>query len=72
VFSIYLAIPLIFNHAFNTIGLHRIEGFVEIKNNNFKKALVKLKFNFEGTKKDCEFKDGAFISLDIYSKLNTT
>lgn len=66
------AMPLIFNHAFNTIGLHRIEGFVETKNNNCKKALVKLKFNLEGTMKDCEVKDGAFISLDIYSKFKTT
>lgn len=61
--------PLILNHAFNTIGLHRIEGFVETKNINCKKALAKLKFNLEGTMRDCEIKNKAFISLDIYSKL---
>ncbi|SHF24617.1 ribosomal-protein-alanine N-acetyltransferase [Arenibacter palladensis] len=61
--------PLILNHAFTSIGLHRIEGFVETKNVNCKKALAKLKFNWEGTMQDCEIKNGEFISLDIYSKL---
>lgn len=60
--------PLIFNYAFNTVGLHRIEGFVETKNTNCKKALAKLKFSLEGTMKDCEMKNGEFISLDIYAK----
>lgn len=60
-------IPLIFNYAFNKIGLHIIEGFVE--NENSKKALEKLKFNLEETMKDYEIKNGEFISLDIYSKL---
>ncbi len=60
--------PIILNYAFNNIGLHRIEGFVETENKNCKKALAKLNFNFEGTMKDCEIKNGAFISLDIYSK----
>jgi ribosomal-protein-alanine N-acetyltransferase len=42
---------------------------VEIQNTNCKKALAKLVFNLEGTMRDCEIKNGAFISLDIYSKL---
>ncbi|AFU70533.1 ribosomal-protein acetyltransferase RimL-like protein [Psychroflexus torquis ATCC 700755] len=62
--------PLIFTYAFDKIGLHRIEGFVETENMNCKKALAKLKFSFEGTMKDCEIKNGEFISLDIYSKLD--
>ncbi len=62
------AMPLILDYAFNTLGLHRIEGFVETKNTNCKKALDKLKFNLEGTMKDCEIKNGKFISLDIYAK----
>lgn len=61
--------PLIFNHAFSSIGLHRIEGFVETKNYNCKKALAKLEFKLEGTMKDCKIKNGEFISLDIYSKI---
>ena len=62
--------PLIFNYAFDCLGLHRIEGFVETENTNCKKALAKLKFNLEGTMKDCEIKNGEFISLDIYSKIS--
>ena len=64
--------PLIFNYGFDSIGLHRIEGFVETENVNCKKALAKLKFNLEGTMQDCEVKNGAFISLDIYSKIADT
>jgi len=60
--------PLIFNYAFNDMGLHRIEGFVETENYNCKKALAKLDFKLEGTMQDCEIKNGEFISLDIYSK----
>ncbi len=63
-------IPLILNHAFNTIGLHRIEGFVETENSNCKKVLGKLAFTLEGTMEDCEIKNGKFISVDIYSKIN--
>ncbi|WP_298311125.1 GNAT family N-acetyltransferase [uncultured Aquimarina sp.] len=62
-------IPLILQHAFETIGLNRIEGFVETENLNCKKALAKLQFNLEGTMQDCEIKNGAFISIDIYSKI---
>ena len=62
-------VPLIINYAFNSIGLHRIEGFVETENNNCKKSLAKLEFNHEGTMVDCEIKNGEFISLDIYSKV---
>ena len=63
------AIPLILNYAFNSIGLLRIEGFVETENVNCKKALANLKFTLENTMKDCEIKNGEFISLDVYSKL---
>ena len=64
-------IPVILNYAFNNLGLHRIEGFVESENQNCKKALAKLEFNFEGTMKECEIKNGKFISLDIYSKIRS-
>lgn len=60
--------PLILNYGFETLGLNRIEGFVESENKNCKKAVAKLNFILEGTMKDCEVKDGAFISLDIYAK----
>lgn len=64
------AMPLICNYGFNELGLHRIEGFVESDNINCKNAMAKLDFQYEGTMKDCEIKNGKFISLDIYSKIN--
>lgn len=62
--------PLILDYSFNTRGLHRIEGFVESDNFNCKKAIEKLQFKLEGTMEDCEFKDGKFISVDIYAKFS--
>ena len=65
------AMPLICNYGFHKLGLHRIEGFVESDNTNCKNAMAKLDFQHEGTMKDCEIKNGAFISLDIYSKIKS-
>ncbi len=65
------AMPLICDYGFEQLGLHRIEGFVESDNTNCKKAMAKLDFQCEGTMKDCEIKNGKFISLDIYAKLKT-
>jgi [ribosomal protein S5]-alanine N-acetyltransferase len=61
--------PIICKYGFDNLGLHRIEGLVETDNMNCKKAMKKLNFNHEGTMRDCEIKNGNFISLDIYSKL---
>lgn len=63
------AIPLICNYGFEALGLHRIEGIVETKNSNCKKAMAKLNFSHEGTMIDCEIKNREFISLDIYAML---
>jgi [ribosomal protein S5]-alanine N-acetyltransferase len=65
------AMPLICEYGFNKLGLHRIEGFVETDNLNCKKAIEKLDFKHEGTMRDCEIKNGKFVSVDIYSKLKT-
>ncbi len=61
------AMPVICKYGFEKLNLHRIEGFVEAENSNCKKAMAKLNFVKEGTMKDCEIKDGRFISLDIYA-----
>jgi len=63
------AFPLSCNYGFETLGLNRIEGFVDSENRNCKKAIEKLNFNLEGTMRDCEIKDGKFLSIDIYSRL---
>jgi len=64
------AMPLICRYGFDHLGLHRIEGFVESENTACKRAMDKLDFAHEGTMHDCEVKNGRFISLDIYAKLN--
>ena len=61
------AMPLICNYGFNNLGHHRIEGIVETENKNCKNAIAKLNFKHEGTMKECEVKNGKFISLDIYA-----
>ncbi|MBD3224191.1 MAG: GNAT family N-acetyltransferase [Caldithrix sp.] len=64
------ALPLICQYGFRTLGLHRIEAFVETGNLNSKKTLQTIGFDHEGTMVDCETKNGRFISLDIFAKLN--
>ncbi len=61
--------PLIVDHAFTEMGLHRIEGFVESENSNCKNAMAKLNFQHEGTMRDCEIKNGNFISVDVFAAL---
>jgi [ribosomal protein S5]-alanine N-acetyltransferase len=63
------SMPLICDYGFKNLSLHRIEGFVESENANCKRAMAKLDFQYEGTMRDCEIKNGKFISLDIYAKL---
>jgi len=65
------ALPFVFNYGFEKLGLHRIEAIVETENLNSKRVMESLSFHHEGTLKECEFKDGRFISLDLYAKLNT-
>jgi ribosomal-protein-alanine N-acetyltransferase len=63
------AIPLVCNHGFQQLDMHRIEAFVETENMNSKKTLQKTGFMHEGTMVDCEMKNEDFISLDIYAKI---
>lgn len=63
------AMPLICNYGFKNLQLHRIEAFVETDNVNCKRAISKLDFQYEGTMQDCEFKEGKFISLEIYANI---
>ncbi len=63
------AFPLIWDYGFNKLDLNRIEGFVDSENINCKKAVERLNFKFEGTMRDCEIKEGKYLSVDIYSKL---
>jgi ribosomal-protein-alanine N-acetyltransferase len=47
--------------------LHRLEAFVETGNSASSKLLQRAGFQHEGTMRDCEIKNGRFISLTIYA-----
>lgn len=47
--------------------LHRLEAFVEVGNTASSKLLEKAGFLHEGTMRDCEIKNGNYISLHIYA-----
>jgi [ribosomal protein S5]-alanine N-acetyltransferase len=48
-------------------ALHRLEAFVEEGNHASSKLLERAGFLYEGTMRDCEIKDGRYISLLIYA-----
>lgn len=50
-------------------NLHRLEAFVEEGNDASSKLLEKAGFQYEGKMKDCEIKNGNYISLLIYALL---
>ena len=64
-------LPEICRFGFEKRKLHRIEAIVEQENTNSKKCLIKNNFLLEGTMKECEIKNGRYISLEIYAKLNS-
>ncbi|MEE1885900.1 GNAT family N-acetyltransferase [Pedobacter flavus] len=64
------ALTKICHYGFEHMKLHRIEGFVESENSNSKKALEKMDFLHEGTLRACEWKNGKWIDVDIYAKIN--
>jgi ribosomal-protein-alanine N-acetyltransferase len=64
------ALPVIIEHSFGALGLHRIEAEVETENAASAKVLLKAGFAHEGTLRDCEWKDGRSISLDVFAKLS--
>ena len=47
--------------------IHRLEAFVEEGNRASSQLLQKCNFKYEGTMRDCEIKNGKFISLQIYA-----
>ena len=56
----------IIKHSFEELGLHRIYAYLESENYNSKKVLGKMGFEYEGTMKECEIKNGKWIDLEIF------
>lgn len=65
------AVPFIVKYGFEQLGLHRIEAIVETENSASKKLMDRLGFEHEGTLIECELKNGKYISLDMYAKINS-
>jgi len=61
--SVLLAI----DYGFKKMLLKRIEAEVETENSMSKRVMEKLQFVYRQTKKDCEIKNGKYISLDVYT-----
>ena len=57
-------------YAFTKMMIHRIEAVVEVENQKSSRLLEQLNFDLEGIMKECEVKEGRFISLKMYAKLN--
>ena len=62
------AMTLICQYGFKQLQLHRLEVMVDTENTNCKRAMAKLDFQYEGTLRECEFKNDSYISVEIYSK----
>ena len=63
--------PALFEYGFMTMKLNRIEGYVISDNTKCKKGLTKINFTYEGTMRECEWKNGAPIHVDIYSLIKS-
>ncbi|MGE8497781.1 MAG: GNAT family N-acetyltransferase [Pseudomonas sp.] len=58
-------------HGFEVMGLHRIEAVVDTDNGASSGLLRRLGFVHEGIRRECEYQDGRYLSLDCFSLLNS-
>jgi len=65
------ALEVVIRAAFDELRLHRIEAYVEQGNTASGRLLDRLGFTHEGTLRECEFKDGTYIDLLVYARLET-
>lgn len=59
------------HYGFQKLNLHRIEALVETENQACIRLVDKVGFQLEGTMRNCEIKNGKYISLHIFSRLST-
>lgn len=63
------ALKEVIGYAFDELKVERIEAYVETGNNPSDKVLQKQGFLYEGTMRNCEFKNNKFISLRVFGLL---
>lgn len=66
------AARLILAHAFETVGLHRVELEVYAFNPRARRVYEKVGFVHEGTKRDALLWDGAWVDADVMAALPMT
>lgn len=64
------ALQAVIDYCQTEKGIHRLEAFVEEGNTASSRVLEKAGFVYEGTMRDCEIKNGRFISLLVYALLS--
>jgi len=64
-------VTAIIAHAFDALGLHRVGAEVDVGNHRSAKLLESVGFRFEGVRRGCELKDGAFLDIEQYGRLST-
>ncbi len=64
------ALHLMIDHAWNDLGLHRVELSVFADNSPARRAYEKAGFVVEGVKREAAFVDGAWRDVVIMSQLN--
>jgi RimJ/RimL family protein N-acetyltransferase len=65
------ATTLVLAHAFETVGLHRVELEVLAHNPRARHVYDKLGFVFEGTRRQSLLWEGSFVDADVMSMLAT-
>jgi len=65
------AIQMMIKHGFKKMDLHRIEAIVETENKRSSKLLHASGFQLDGIRRECEFINSTYISLEIWSLLST-
>lgn len=63
------ALEAVIHYLFFTKGLHRLEALIETENGSSARVVERAGFVLEGTLRECEMKNGRYISLWLYSLL---
>jgi len=64
------SLPAVVQYMQQVRNIHRIESLVEEGNTDSFIVMERAGFQYEGTLRDCEIKDGKYISLLMYSLLS--
>lgn len=64
-------LPILIDYMQSVKKIHRIEAMVEVENRPSCVVLEKAGFEYEGTLRDYEIKEGRYISLCVYSLLSS-